>query len=526
MCSLKSQSEPQSAAVGKTRCRSCTGGGNCGESKSVSDSSASSPLPVLAESPQLAPSNVGNCGEANVREGLLAAPEHVLSTLDQDGKRRWLRPRLATGRWWRRRRIVAYLLMVVFVSLPHLQVAGRPLILLDIGAREFTVFGRTFLPTDTLLLALLLLTVFLAVVLVTAITGRAWCGWACPHTVYMEFLFRPIDRLFEGTRGKGGQAIKGLSGWRQVARLGVYLVLCMFVAHTFLAYFVGTERLSRWVTTAPTAHPTAFLVMAGTTALMLFHFLYFREQLCLIACPYGRFQSVMLDQHSLIVAYDYGRGEPRKKGKHQPDETVGDCVDCNQCVVVCPTGIDIRDGLQMECVNCTQCIDACDRVMDLVGSPRGLIRFSSQDAIARKPQKLLRPRTIVYPLLLCLVASGLAIAIHSKGGFDARILRGKGAPFTINEPRSVLNNFSVRLVNRTHEQQIYRLALQGLPAAELDVVDTEKLTLAVGATTLVPFHIRFPSHLTSNTGHAPVTLLVSDGAGHQRDLEFQLLGPR
>ena len=373
---------------------------------------------------------LGGCGSScmmssDANEALLEAPEHVLSTLERDGSRRWLRPRLSRGNLWKRRRVVAYVLMAVFVAIPHIRIGGKPMILIDIAAREFTFFGRTFLPTDTLLLALLMLSVFITIVLVTAITGRAWCGWACPQTVYMEYLFRPIDRLFEGTVGKGGKAKRELSGWRQAARIAVYVMLSMFLAHTFLAYFVGTERLAQWMQRSPIEHPTSFLVMAATTGLMLFDFLFFREQLCLIACPYGRFQSVMLDEQSMIVAYDPVRGEPRKKGKHHEGDQAGDCVDCNQCVVVCPTGIDIRNGLQMECINCTQCIDACNEVMDRIGTPRGLIRFSSQDAIARKPKKLLRARTLVYPLILVGVLSGFVYAVSTKTTFDGSNHSGK-----------------------------------------------------------------------------------------------------
>ena len=232
-------------------------------------------------------------------DALLQSPEHVLSTLERDGSRRWLYPKLAMGRWWQRRRVVAYLLMIVFVVLPHLQVAGRPLIRLDIVRREFTFVGQTFYPTDALLLALLLLAVLISIVFITAVAGRAWCGWACPQTVYMEFLFRPIDRLFEGTAGKGGPAKRLLSLPMRLLRLGIYLLLSMFLAHTFLAYFVGPEQLSAWIFhSSPLQHPVAFSVMAATTALMVFDFYFFREQTCLIACPYGRFQSVMLDRHS------------------------------------------------------------------------------------------------------------------------------------------------------------------------------------------------------------------------------------
>jgi cytochrome c oxidase accessory protein FixG len=430
------------------------------------------------------------------------------------------------GRWWQRRRIVAYVLMIVFVLIPHLRIGGKPAILLDIAARQFTIFGRTFLPTDTLLLALLMLTVFVSIVLVTAIAGRAWCGWACPQTVYMEFLFRPIDRIFEGTVGKGGKPKRSVAVLSQVARFAVYVVLCGFLAHTFLAYFVGTERLSQWVRSSPVEHPVAFLVMTGTLGLMLFDFLFFREQLCLIACPYGRFQSVMLDQQSLIVAYDPIRGEPRKKGKHKPTEDVGDCVDCNQCVVVCPTGIDIRHGLQMECINCTQCIDACDSVMEKVGSPKGLIRYGSQDSIAGKAKKLFRARTIIYPMILLALMSGLVFAISTKSGFDARILRRNGAPFTVYPDGSASNEFRIRLVNRTSDPQVYSLAVDAAEEAEIEVLDEAKLSLDAGQSVLVPVHVTFRGSLTRGSGRKVIRAVISDQSENSREVEFSLLGPR
>lgn len=258
--------------------------------------------------------DVGTSEKPSVADSpLLPAPEHVLSTLEKDGRRRWLRPKLSQGLWWHRRRILAYVLMLIFVVVPYIRVWGKPLIQLDIAARQFTIFGQTFLPTDTLLLALTMLTAFISIVFITAVTGRAWCGWACPQTVYIEFLFRPIDRLFEGTVGKGGQPKRSLSGVLELVRFAVYVLLCMFLAHTFLAYFVGPEKLSMWIRSSPAEHPVGFAVMAVTTGLLTYDFYFFREQTCLIACPYGRFQSVMLDRQSMIVAYDYNRGEPQKK---------------------------------------------------------------------------------------------------------------------------------------------------------------------------------------------------------------------
>ena len=457
---------------------------------------------------------------------LLDAPEQVLSTLDREGRRRWLRPRLSKGQWWKRRRIVAYVLMFVFVAIPHLRINGKPMILLDIVARKFTIFGYTFLPNDTLVLALFMLTVFVSIVLITAIAGRAWCGWACPQTVYMEYLFRPIDRLFEGTIGKGGNPRSPMTGLRHAARIAVYVLLSMFLAHTFLAYFVGTEQLAKWIRSSPIEHPAAFAVMAATTGLMLFDFLFFREQLCTIACPYGRFQSVMLDRQSLIVGYDPNRGEPRKKGKRTPDDSAGDCVDCHQCVVVCPTGIDIREGLQMECINCTQCIDACDNVMDRVGLPRGLIRFSSQDGLVGKSHRLLRARTVIYPVILLAVFTGLVVSINQKSGFDARMIRGKGAPFNLAGEGQVSNSFSLRLVNRTDQVQTYALMIDSPESLKLEVIDQEDLTLQPGQSVLVPLGVRFPAKLTAGKGRVTTTMKISDQNENERTVSFQSLGPR
>jgi cytochrome c oxidase accessory protein FixG len=464
--------------------------------------------------------------DATADSPLLEAPEHVLSTLERDGSRRWLYPRLSMGPLWKRRRAVAYFLIVFFVVVPHLRIGGKPLILLDVAAREFVFFGHTFLPTDTLLLALLMLGVFITIVLTTAYAGRLWCGWACPQTVYMEFLFRPIDRLFEGTAGKGGRPKRALTGWRSAARLAIYLVLCMLLAHTFLAYFVGTERLAMWVRSSPLEHPTAFLVMGATTFLMMFDFLFFREQLCLIACPYGRFQSVMLDRQSLIVAYDQNRGEPRKKGRRQAGEHSGDCVDCHQCVVVCPTGIDIRNGLQLECVNCTQCIDACNDVMDRVGRPQGLIRYSSQDALAGKPVRLLRVRTVAYPLLLTAVVIGFFVVLSTKYAFDARLTRGRGNPFQQAPNGMITNNFNVRLTNRTETPRSYTIKVIEPGDAQVQASSNSTAELDASGVAIVPLLIEVPLRSLGTQGQADGKIRIVDDIGNERIVTMKLLGPR
>ncbi len=459
----------------------------------------------------------------------IPASEHVLSTLDRDGSRRWLFPRLATGKFWHRRRWFGYALIAFFVTLPHLRIAGKPPLLLDIPARQLIVMGSTFLPTDTLLLALGMLGGFLVIMSMTTLAGRVWCGWACPQTVYMEFLFRPIDRWFQRTRGHGGKPRQTMSGAMAVARLAIYLLLAMALAHTFLSYFVGTDRLSMWIRSSPLEHPLAFIVMIGTTIAMLFDFVYFREQLCLIACPYGRFQSVMLDRRSLIVGYDMQRGEPRGRLKRDQGGGVtnqGDCVDCKLCVAVCPTGIDIRNGLQMECINCTQCIDACDAVMEKIGKPNGLIRYSSQDSLSGQPSHKFRLRLVLYPTLLGVVIFTFLGVLASKSSFDTSILRGTGNPYSSIAVGRIQNSFKLRIVNRSEKTQTYQLEPLQPESVVLEVVDAEKLTMNAGQTFLVPLSVSFPATSTALNGRAEGVLMVTDSDGVAQRLDMQLLGPK
>ena len=468
----------------------------------------------------------GNCNPA-VASVFLQPDEHVLPTLEHDGSRRWLYPSLATGRLWRARRVVAWVLIGIFTLIPHLRYLGKPLVLLDIPQRRFTIFGFTFLPTDTLLLALAMVSVFVTIFLVTALVGRVSCGWACPQTVYMEFWFRPIDRWFEGTCGKGGRPKQALSGWRYWGRLLVYLLVCMFLTHTFLAYFVGTDALFRWICQSPLKHPVPFLVMAVTTGLLMFDFLFFREQLCLIACPYGRFQSVMLDRRSLIVAYDKNRGEPRSKGKRSlPVVTsAGDCIDCGKCVQVCPTGIDIRNGLQMECINCTQCIDACNDVMDRIGSPRGLIRYSSQEQLESNTRKILRPRLIIYPTVLLITFTLFGVVLSSKHSFDATLLRSLGSPFTIASDGMIENNMRLKLVNRTETQTSFSLKLNGAEDAVITLQEGDDIVLEPEETRTFNFLVRFPASEV-HKGKKDIQLEVNSSHEAVRKLKLTLLAPR
>lgn len=449
----------------------------------------------------------------------------VLSTMNADGSRRWLRPKLATGGFWRWRRVAAYLLMVVFFALPYLRVGGKPSVLLDIPRREFTLVGTTFLPTDTMLLMLLMVSVALAIFLLTALFGRVWCGWACPQTVYMEFLFRPIERWLEG--GRSGSLDLDRQGRhldrRRLAKHAVYVLLALFLAHTFLAYFVGIEQLLQWVRRSPVEHPTSFLVMAGTTAAIFADFAWFREQTCIVACPYGRLQSVLLDRRSLIVGYDPNRGEPRGRGIKDRAATAGDCIDCGACVLTCPTGIDIRDGLQMECIHCTQCADACDAIMEQVGKPRGLIRYSSQAELAGLPTGRLRPRIVLYPAVLVLALGLLIYNLGTRADTDVTLLRGLGAPFTREPNGMIVNQVRIKIANRARTDRAYRLELSGHDDASL-VAPLNPFPVAAGRTAETSVFVVLAEHEFAE-GERTVTIRLSDGLGYRVLLDYRLHGP-
>ncbi len=452
--------------------------------------------------------------------------ERVLSTLNSDGTRRWLRPRPSPGRFLNARRVVGYALIVLFTALPYIYINGKPAILLNIPQREFTFFGKTLLPTDTLLLALLLLMVFIGIFLLTALLGRVWCGWGCPQTVYMELIYRPIERLFEGRHYRTSKA--PYHPLRRVGKYLVFLLVSMFLAHTFLAYFVGVEELFRWVQQSPFEHPKSFMVMAIVTGLMMFDFCYFREQVCTLMCPYGRLQSVLLDRRSLIISYDEKRGEPRgplhgRRGAKDDAAAseLGDCIDCKLCVVTCPTGIDIREGLQMECVACAQCIDACDHIMDKIGRPRGLIRYSSQEAMETGRARWLRSRVVLYPLVLLAVLILFVIVLSTTKDADVTFLRNRATPYRVLDDGSIANVVMLNIINRDDAERTYDAALVGdgsLETAELP------LTLEPGAGETVALHVTLPRGRFER-GRAAVTLRVSDDAGFEREYEHFVLGP-
>lgn len=452
------------------------------------------------------------------------ASGRVLATLNADGSRRWLRPRPSHGPYWQKRRVVAWVLMALFVGLPHVPIGGKPAILLDLPRREFTFFGTTFLPTDTLLMMLLGISVLVGIFIATALLGRVWCGWACPQTVYMEFLFRPIERWIEGgwNQSRALDRERRHLHPRRLLKYGIYAVLAAVLGNSFLAYFVGTASLARWMSSSPAEHPAAFLVMFVTTALVFMDFTWFREQTCLVACPYGRWQSVLLDRQSLIVAYDRTRGEPRGHGGGARPG-LGDCIDCNACVITCPTGIDIRDGLQMECVHCTQCADACDDVMAKVGKPAGLIRYASQDALEGRPLRLLRPRTVLYPAAFALFFGAFVFALSTRSPADVTLLGAIGAPFTREAGDTIVNQVRVRIANRTHAPATYSLVLLDAPGVRM-IAPELPLTVPAGAMATTSVFV-LAAESAFRDAQFPVRFRIGDGGAYHEEFVWRLRGP-
>ncbi len=461
-----------------------------------------------------------------MNDPLLKPEEQVLSTLRGDGTRRWLKPRLSRGKFLLARRVVAYFLILLFTLLPFIKIGGKPAILLDIPARRFTILGYTFLPTDTLFLALFMVGLILTIFLITAMFGRVWCGWACPQTVYMEFLFRPIERLFEGTAGRGGEPRADRPPFLKFLKYPVYLLASFYLANTFLAYFVGAETLLKWVTQSPLKHPVPFLIMGFVTVAMMLDFSYFREQVCIIMCPYGRMQSVLLDKASLIVSYDAQRGEPRGKLKKNAGQlpVLGDCIDCGNCVTTCPTGIDIRKGLQMECIGCTQCIDACNAVMAKIGRAPNLIRYSNQLRDQGLGNSLLRPRVVLYPLLLLGIASLFGYLMWNKLSFNGTLLRPRGNPFTLVEGDQVVRNMiQIKLVNRTEQDMAFQFKVMEPADATLSVKEPE-VKLSGEQTGIFNLEILAPRR-DFRAGRALLKLDVQNDRGESTVLTMDLTGP-
>lgn len=424
--------------------------------------------------------------------------------------------------------IVAYFLVLLFIAMPLIKINGYPAILFDIFTWKFSLFGKIFSPTDTELLMVFGLTILVGVLFVTALFGRVWCGWGCPQTVYLEFIYRPIEAFFEGKPSKrrrtDSKKLDNMALLKKGMKWFVYFLVSLGLAHVFVAYIAGWERLSGFMIQNPADHLSLFGLVVGMTALILFDFGYFREQMCTIACPYARLQSVLIDKDSMIVSYDPGRGEPRGKKKKDADAALGDCVACNACVRTCPTGIDIRVGLQMECIGCLQCVDACDEIMLKVNKPVGLIRYTSEPALEKKPTKILRPRVILYGIMLVLLVSVFGIWVGGTQALSVKVFRTGGAPFVLVQDK-VLNSFKVRVENRTADKQHVVFGKDPTKDMTLFVAGGGEIDVEEGRFKKVILRVSLPK-TEFKTGEAEVIVRLKMKEAEDILVPLKMIGPK
>jgi len=476
--------------------------------------------------------------EPTLRTAAPSAPSlDSVTTIRADGSHVRLQPADAPGRYRLWRRLSAAGLLGLYLALPWIHIGGYPAVLLDLAARRFHFFGRTLAAQDLWLLFFLISGLGFGLFFLTALLGRVWCGWACPQTVFLEHVYRRVERWIEGDaiarRRLDTAPWTGAKLARRLAKHGVFVALSLVLAHLLLAYFVSVPSLWAMMRAAPLAHGGAFLFVFGTAGVLYVNFAWFREQLCIVLCPYGRLQSALIDDHSLVIGYDTRRGEPRGKvrraagslaaGAGDPGQRVGDCVDCGRCVAVCPTGIDIRQGLQIECIGCAACIDACDAVMGRLQRPPGLIRYDSLAGLAGGVTRWLRPRTIVYSLLLLaggIVAAG-AFSTVKPAAFGVTRMIGAAYYF---DAATVRNQFLVRLVNKREGTEQLVVRLRGAPAGVTQTGLEAPVQLAGMGEEVLPLVITVSR--AHYAGPFAVTVVVRDAAGTfelAREVEF--LGP-
>ena len=384
-----------------------------------------------------------------------------IGTIDKEGKRAWVFPKKPSGKYYKYRSYVSYVLLFFLFISPFIKVKGNQFLLFNVLERKFVIFGYPFWPQDFHLVVISMIIGVVFITLFTVVFGRVFCGWICPQTIFLEMIFRKIEYWIEGDRGKQIRLSK--QPWnaekikKRLLKWSIFFVISFLIANVFLAYIIGSDELLLYIQNGPFNHTSTFIALLIFTAVFYFIFAWFREQVCIIACPYGRLQGVLLDNQSVVVAYDYKRGEKEKgraKFNKKEDRVAsgkGDCIDCKQCVHVCPTGIDIRNGTQLECINCTACIDECDTMMENVGYPKGLIRFASIDNIEKKSPFKFTARMKGYAAVLTILFGVLIGMLFLRNDVEAKIFRLPGQLYERKDNGIISNVYSYKIVNKTTE---------------------------------------------------------------------------
>lgn len=420
-----------------------------------------------------------------------------LATVDANGKRIWLYPRKPSGKFHNWRVAVTVALLALLFAGPFLRINGQPALLLNVFERKFIILGQVFWPQDFFLLAIVLITFFVFIILFTVVFGRVWCGWMCPQTLFMEMLFRKVEYWIEGD----APAQKRLDSapwdftkiWKKTVKHALFLALSLLIAHTVMAYMIGTTETYSIVTQSPAEHPAGFAGLMAFTAIFYGVYAKFREQACIAVCPYGRLQSVLLTRQSIVVAYDWLRGEPRTHLKKKlPDAPAGDCIDCHLCVHVCPTGIDIRNGTQLECVNCTACIDACDHVMEKINRPKGLIRYASHESIEKKQTKIINARVLGYSAVLVALLGFLVFAVVTRSNVETNIFKVPGTLYT-RDGDDIVNLYNLEFVNKTFDPIDVDVRVESPNTASVTRADGKLMTIPAEGLTKGVYFIRIPA---------------------------------
>ena len=425
-----------------------------------------------------------------------------VATISNEGTRNFINPKKPKGRLYNLRTRFSIFYLIVFFSLPFIKVHGEPLLMLNVLERKFIIFGMVFWPQDFFIFGIAMLTFVVFIILFTVVFGRIFCGWACPQTIFMEMVFRKIEYWIDGDSAKQKQ-LKAMP-WnaektrKRALKFIIFFVLSFIIANFFLAYLISMDQLLGYLRD-PAAHVGTLISLLVFTSVFFFVYWWFREQACLVVCPYGRLQGVLLDKNSIVVAYDHKRGEPRGKLKKKEDHDCkcvdckddgacksisqkmeaivpqqGDCIDCFACVRVCPTGIDIRNGTQLECVNCTACIDACDAIMISVKKPVGLVRYASENSIVNGVKLKFTPRIKAYTSVLALLMSLLVFLLVSRTDLDASLMRTAGMTYTSLPDGRISNLYNLKLANKTHKDIPYTLKLENIPG-EIAVIGNSNL---------------------------------------------------
>ncbi len=450
-----------------------------------------------------------------------------VSSVTESGKRNWIYALKPTGKFYNYRSAVSYLYLLIFFILPFIKVKGAPLFLINIIDSKFILFGKIFWPQDFFIFAVGMIAFIVFIVLFTVIYGRLFCGWACPQTVFLEFVFRRIEWLIEGSPGRQRALDNGAwtfeKIWKKSLKHTLFLLFSFLIAHTFLAYILGIDEVLKIIGEAPSRHMGLLAGLIAFTIMFYTVFAFVREIVCTTICPYGRLQGVMFDKDTMQVSYDYKRGEARGRYKKNEERTKGDCIDCKKCVIVCPTGIDIRDGVQLDCVGCTACVDACDEVMDKVGFEKGLIRYASENQIEQGSGFNFTTKIKAYTGVLIILLAVMTVMIITRKTVDTHITRVKGQLYQEVSEYKLSNLFEAKIINKTNAAIPIELRVEGLPG-EIKMIGTNALILKAEAINDFTFFLEIPkSEILQRSNN--ISIGVYSNGQKLQSVKTKFLGP-